>query len=135
MIGSVDSFKRFVHVDETNLFTSCITAMERGLLHVDVTNQCGETLGVLFVLNQRWFDPVLWDKYWTLGPDVATFWSGIPTCLLPKEAESLRNTPALWADLALVRRFAKKYSWLEGEVRSRIRASLRLAWIAAVVSR
>ncbi len=103
---------------------------------MDATNRCGRTIGVVHLADYDYFDnfdSVLWYKYWEMGPDVATFWSGMPTDLFSGEVDILRNTPGLWADLALVQRFAKKDSWLESEVHERIRASLRFAWMAAVV--
>jgi hypothetical protein len=109
-------------------------AMEQGCLHVDAINQCGRTLAVVYIMSSGCldFDPVLWDKYWEMGPDVATFWSAMPTDLLPREADILIHTPALWADLDLVPAFAKKNSRLRGEVHRRMKASLRFAWMAAV---
>jgi hypothetical protein len=93
------------------------------------------------VLESRWghyFQTSLWDKYWALGPDVATFWSALPADKLlraSKERDILISTPILWEDLELVQSFAYKHPWIEEEVtRRRIRASLRFAWIAAVVA-
>jgi hypothetical protein len=134
MIRTVVLFIKYVRaqkLEESNVFASCIMAMEQGSLHPDATNGSGETLGVVHLLYHPYFDSVLWDKYWALGPDVATFWSGMRSYADTKDI--LKNTPALWTDLGLVQRFAKKNSWLEGEVHGRIRASLRFAWIAAVV--
>ena len=136
MIRTVVLFIKYVRaqkLEESNVFASCIMAMEQGSLHPDATNGAGETLGVVHLLYHPYFDSVLWDKYWALGPDVATFWSAWPSTVFSPQADILRNTPALWADLGLVQRFAKKNSWLEGEVHGRIRASARFAWIAAIV--
>ena len=125
------------------MFASCIMAMVRGLLHVDAINMSGRPLAVVHIAKYRLgyhiFDfDLLWDKYWGLGPDVTIFWSAMITdyswaMLTTRETDILRNTPALWSDLALVQRFAAKDSWLEREVHSRIRASLRFAWTAAIV--
>ena len=106
---------------------------------MDATNQFGSTLGVVHVVDHDYFHSFLWDKYWSLGPDVATFWSSIHkamfarSSLSSRQTDILKNTPALWSDLGLVQKFASKNSWLEGEVHRRIRASLRFAWMAAVI--
>ena len=120
---------------------SCIFAIEQGGLHVDAVNRYGHTVGVSYVLEIRWghdFQFSLWDKYWALGPDVATFWSALPADKLvraSKERDILISTPILWEDLELVQSFAYKHPWIEEEVtRRRIKASLRFAWIAAVVA-
>ena len=136
MIRTVSLFENYIRaqgLDESSVFASCILAMERGLLHVDATNRCGRTIGVVHLVDHDYFDSVLWHKYWEMGPDVATFWSGMPSDLFSGETDILRNTPGFWADLALVQRFAKKDSWLESEVHERIRASLRFAWMTAVM--
>jgi hypothetical protein len=139
MIRRVSLFQNYVRaqgLDESCVFASCILAMERGLLHVDATNRCGRTIGVVYVVDHDYFDSVLWHKYWEMGPDVATFWSAMPRhrhILSSQEKDILRNTPGLWADLALVQRFAEKNSWAKSEVHERIKTSLRFAWMAAVV--
>ena len=140
MIRTVSTFKEYVRTGKTDncLFVSCIMAIKQGLLHVDATNRFGETVGVLFVacvFDGHDLASVLWNKYWTLGPDVATFWSKVSMKRLKEQKcrNILIETPALWTDLGLVRSFVKKRSWwLKNEVRRRIRASLRFAWIAAV---
>jgi hypothetical protein len=134
MTRTVSLFKYYVHeqgLDEGDVFASCILAMERGQLHVDATNQYGLTTGAVHFVDHYYFHSIFWHKYWALGPDVATFWSGIRGYADTKDI--LKNTPALWSDLAIVQRFAAKNSWLESEVHERIRASLRFAWMAAVV--
>ena len=140
MIRTVSFFKNYVHeqgLDEGDVFGSCILAMERGQLHVDATNQYGLTIGAVHLVDHHYLNSVLWYKYWALGPDVATFWSGMRSyeLNLSHTKDILKNTPALWSDLATVQRFAAKNSWLESEVHERIRASLRSAWMAAVVLR
>jgi hypothetical protein len=145
MIRSVRLFKFYVQeqgLDEDRVLESCILAIKLGLLHVDATNQFGSTIGAVHLLDHDYFHSYLWDKYWSLGPDVATFWSSIHKAMFAfarcslssRQTDILKNTPALWSDLGLVQKFAAKNSWLEGEVHRRIRmASLRFAWMAAVV--
>ena len=116
---------------------TCVTAMERGLLHVDATNALGWTLGYLFVENKSIFNKYLWDRYWALRPDVSLFWRliacHIDKASLKQAKEALCSTPALWTDLALVQPVARKCGFIE-EVDARIRESCRFAWIAAVVA-
>jgi hypothetical protein len=124
----------------SSVIGGCILAMEQGLLHVDAVNRNGETLGVYYVVETGHADfqsPSLWDKYWALGPDVATFWSALPADGMSWaviDFDILINTPVLWEDVELVQTFAYKHPLIRKEVtRRRIRASLRFAWIAAVV--
>jgi hypothetical protein len=125
---------------------TCVLAMERGLLHVDATNRVGWTLGFMFVENScTSFYKRLWDRYWGLRPDVSLFWHLVyekvqflcttsqPRCVMWHLREALCNTPALWADLALVQPVARKCVFIQEQVHARIRESCRFAWIAAVV--
>ena len=146
MINKVHSFAAFANRKRVKsvVFETCVTAMERGLLHVDTINANGWTLGYLFVENVVFFDKYLWDRYWALCPDVSLFWrlvhervhlvltiSSWPTHLL---REALCSTPALWADLALVQPCARKCGFIQEQVHARMRKSFRFAWIAAVVA-
>ena len=126
---------------------TCVSAMERGLLHVDATNRDGWTLGFMFVENSNTsFNKCLWDRYWRLRPDVSLFWHLVhvkvqllcttrrPRCVMWNLREAFCNTPALWADLALVQPIACTCVFIQEQIDERIRESCRFAWIAAVVS-
>jgi hypothetical protein len=139
MIREVDLFRKYAQVFGrgrafATCLDACLDAMERGFLHVDATNREGHTFGVVYLLDVEHgnsFHPSLWQRYWALGPDVVTFWSAIPIpgmCSLHVQ-DILMDTPALWADIAIV---PLKHAWLAYEVGRRIRASLRFVWIAAV---
>ena len=139
MAKTVYSFSAYANT--FHVFETCVSAMERGLLHVDATNVLGWTLGFLFVENGRIFNNCVWDRYWALRPDVSLFWRLIAchnnkvsfSTYLKEAREALYSTPALWADLALVQPAARKCGFIE-KVHARIRESCRFAWIAAVVA-
>ena len=147
MAKTVSSFRSYAdNVHNIDIvFETCVSAMERGLLHVDVTNGCRWTLGYLFVENANFFNKCLWDRYWALRPDVSLFWHIVhervhslctrrrPTCVMMHLREALRSTPALWADLALVQPIARTCVFIQEQVEERIREACRFAWIAAVV--
>jgi hypothetical protein len=137
------------------MFSICISAMERGVLHVDTTNSDGWTLGYFFVHNasvfnsgcpwDRYWTKCLWDRYWALRPDVSLFWRLVhqdvdhssckrrPMCALTCLREALCSTPALWTDLSLVQPVARNCVFIQEQVHARIRESCRFAWITAVV--
>ncbi len=130
------------------VFEKSIAAMEAGDLHVDAQNKDRFTLAVVFVLNPSLCKDehfCLWDRYWALGPSVALFWKSIPhicsfffdmSCTYSDSIPAfwLRNTAALWEDLALPQRAAHVFPWVQEEVFQRTRHSLRFAWIAAAVA-
>ncbi len=147
MARTVSSFGDYAdNVDSLDIvYDTCVSAMERGLLHVDATNHNGWTLGYLFVENASILNKCLWDRYWALHPDVSLFWRlvhdracrlctrGRLTCVFMHLREALRSTPALWADLALVQPMARTCVFIQEQVDERIREACRFAWIAAVV--
>jgi hypothetical protein len=143
MLKSVSSFKRYAEVESLgDVLKTCVSAMEGGLLHVDATNSYGWTLGYMFLENSTIFDKCLWDRYWALHPNLSLFWSLVHRhvqtlcinrhiCIMLYLGEGLRNTSALWADLALVQPVAHRCLFIQEQVDKR--GACRFAWIAAVV--
>ncbi len=121
----------------------CLEAMERGILHVDAVNSLGNTLGIVLGTETDYpfeFQPKYWLRYWALKPSVQTFW----TILISKNnwnrptiLSRAALIPALWEDLSFIYNLVTAYDvhWLRKEVERRMVASLRFAWIAAVVGR
>ena len=52
MAKTVVSFSSYAKDEE--MFETCVTAMERGLLHVNATNSYGWTLGKVFLEYHSW---------------------------------------------------------------------------------
>ena len=120
----------------------CVEAMERGILHVDAVNSLGNTLGIVLSIETDYhfeFQHKYWLRYWALKPSVQTYWT-----ILTKKSNWDRPLilsraaliPALWEDLSFIYNLATaadNLGWLREEVERRVSASLRFAWIAAVV--
>jgi hypothetical protein len=151
MINEVHSFVAYAskRCVTSVVFETCVTAMERGLLHVDTINADGWTLGYMFVENSHEdsctsFNRYVWDRYWALCPDASLFWRIVhdkkvhslykrcSMCVMTHMREALCSTPALWADLSLVQPVARTCGFIQGQVDARMRVSCRFAWIAAV---
>ena len=123
--------------------TSCMEAMEQGVLHVDAVNSYGNTLGILLSIETSYsFEFQDWVRYWALKPSVQKFWTVLCSSNLFFVCPSkvLRRTaliPALWEDLSFIYNLAtaEDVYCLGKEVERRVSASLRFAWIAAVVGR
>ena len=65
MIKEVYSFSEYAgYVSASNVLETCVSAMERGFLHVDTMNSYEYTLGYMFVDNANIFNKCLWDRYW-----------------------------------------------------------------------
>ncbi len=133
----VDSFSGFA----TMMF--CVEAMEQGLLHVDAVNSNGNTLGIVLSIETSYsFEFQNWLRYWALKPSVQKFWAVLcaSSLFFVCPSKILRRTaliPALWEDLSFIYNLAtaEDVDCLGKEVERRVSASLRFAWIAAVVGR
>ena len=117
----------------------CVKAMEQGLLHVDAVNKSGHTFGFVLVDSWLFFVWKYWYRYWALKPSVQKFWTLLLTAEFDHRIVLHRcvDIPALWEDLFALYQLAnaeeEKTAWLRQEVERRVSASLRFAWIAAVV--
>ena len=126
-----------------------VGAMEDGLVHVDAVNQRMETLGVVFVFvhYNNSMTRKYWERYWALKPSPEKFWRSLATShnlsnnvyIQTVILSRMADTQALWEDLFflcdLVAKHSPSLAWLLPELDRRVSASLRLAWIAAVVAR
>ena len=126
-----------------------VGAMEDGLVHVDAVNQRMETLGVVFVFvhYNNSMTRKYWERYWALKPSPEKFWRSLATShnlsnnvyIQTVILSRMADTQALCEDLFflcdLVAEYSSHLAWLLPELDRRVSASLRLAWIAAVVAR
>ena len=121
-----------------------VEAMERGLVHVDAVNQHLETFGHVSVFETGFdWKQEYWLRYWALKPNVQTFWTKITRIVvLPGVFQAIilsrmADIPALWEDLPFLYNLVAVNgccrAWLLPELDRRVAASLRFAWIAAVV--
>ena len=124
-----------------------VEAMERGLVHVDAVNKYGDTLGVAFVReSELYWQQEYWRRYWARKPNVYNFWTNVTRIVLPGCYQAvilsrMADIPALWEDLPFLcnlvtvhsSRLARLLPELLPELDRRVPASIRFAWIAAVV--
>ena len=122
-----------------------VEAMEARMVHVDAVNGFGNTFGVVSVCETGGFELEYWLRYWALKPDVKTFWTKITSILTREDAvrfqtvilSRMAHISALWEDLPFLYNLVAvngcRLAWLLPQLDRRVAASLRFAWIAALV--
>jgi len=139
MQDKVRTFARFAGTKP--IMKSCVEAMEQGALHVDAVNCNGHTFGVVFINEASYhFQHKYWLRYWALKPSVQKFWTVLinycPMSCLETVLLKTGGIAALWEDLSFIYNLVaatRNVRGLREEVERRMTASLRFAWIAAVV--
>ena len=128
----------FFDLEILNPLEFWVQAMEKGTVHVDAVNSFGCTFGVVSACERSlvWKGEVL-ARYWALKPNVQKFWTGMtwnPFCVI---LSRIADISALWEDLSFIYNLAagdgNRLAWVLPELDRRVSASLRFAWIAAVV--